>query len=156
MTIPAVAAMRTALSPAARPLSQALLSLASGAVLLAPPPVLAKDPPLPTMEELRQLQLRTLDCGRENTAEPCQQARDQADPLLDHPRLGGSCKDTLWTIRQQAVVAATNSFERRQRLNRAGADVTIFCRPQTQPVRPSSDNKDGGNRPRGFGLIPNS
>jgi hypothetical protein len=165
MTIPAVVAMRSALSPAASAIPTGLLSLASRAALLlpiasllVPAPVVAKDPPMPTMEELRQLQLRTLDCGRENLPEPCRQARDQADPLLDHPRLGGSCKDALWTIREQATVAPSNSFERRQRLNRAGTDITIFCRPQTQPVRPSSDNKKdgGGSRPRGFGLIPNS
>jgi len=156
MTIPAMAAMRTAHPQAAKALRISLISLISGTSLLSQAPLLAKDPPLPTLDELRLLQLRTLDCGRENSAEPCRQARDQADPLLDHPRLGGSCKDTLWTIRQQAVVVPTNSFERRQQLNRAGSDLTLFCRPQTQPVRPSTNNKDGGTRPRGFGLIPNS
>lgn len=134
-----------------------MLGLSGSLTLLACTAALAKDPPIPTSEDLRQLQLLTLACGRDNASEPCQQARQQADPLLDHPRLGGSCKDTLWAIRENAVVAPSNSFERRQRLNRAGADVVIFCRPQTQPVRPSSDtNKGGGNRPRGFGLIPNS
>lgn len=134
-----------------------LLGVFSTAALLAPTAALAKDPPLPSPEQLRQLQLLTLACGRDNAAAPCEQARAMADPLLDHPRLGGTCKDTLWTIREHAVVATSNSFERRQRLNRAGSDVTIFCRPQSQPVRPSSsDNKDGGNQRRGFGLIPNS
>jgi hypothetical protein len=150
----ALAAPPSASRPA---LSAAWLALAGSLTLLAPAAALAKDPPMPTSEELRQLQLLTLACGRDNLSEPCQQARQQADPLLDHPRLGGSCKDTLWAIRENAVVAPSNSFERRQRLNRAGADVTIFCRPQTQPVRPNTDTKKGGGeRPRGFGLIPNS
>ncbi|MEY3464148.1 MAG: hypothetical protein RLZZ468_1926 [Cyanobacteriota bacterium] len=134
-----------------------LLGLAGAVVLLAPGSTLAKDPPLPSQDDLRRLQLNTLACGRENSAAACQQARAQADQLLDHPRLGGSCKDTLWTIRDTAVVVTSSSFERRQKLNRAGSDVTLFCRPQTQPVRPAGgDNKEGENRPRGFGLIPSS
>jgi hypothetical protein len=65
-----------------------VLGLAGSLTLLAPAATLAKDPPMPTAEELRQLQLLTLACGRDNTPEPCLQARQQADPLLDHPRLG--------------------------------------------------------------------
>lgn len=149
--------MRFALARTCAAASAGLLGLTSSTALLVPPAALAKEPPLPNQDQLRQLQLVTLACGRENTAEACQQARALADPLLDHPRLGGTCKDTLWAIRENAVVVPVNSYERRQRLNRAGSDVTIFCRPQTQPVRPSAgDTKDSGNRPRGFGLIPNS
>lgn len=149
--------MRLALARTCAAASAGLLGLTSSTTLLVPAAALAKEPPLPNQDQLRQLQLLTLACGRENTAEACQQARALADPLLDHPRLGGTCKDTLWAIRENAVVVPANSYERRQRLNRAGSDVTIFCRPQTQPVRPSAgDTKEGGNRPRGFGLIPNS
>lgn len=125
-------------------------------VVLTAAPLLARPVPLPSDDELRQLQRHTFDCGRENSAEPCRQARSQADPLLDHPRLSGSCKDVLWTIREQAVVVATNSVERRNRLNRAGADVTVLCRPQAQPVRPSTTPPPGGEQRRGFGLIPSS
>jgi hypothetical protein len=133
------------------PISVLLWSaLASAGLALA---AAAKEPPLPSSEELRQLQLLTLACGRDNSAEPCQQARDQADPLMDHPRLSGSCKDALWTIREKAVLVPSNSYERRQQLNRAGTDVTIFCKPQTQPIKPKADVKDGGQKRSGFGLL---
>ena len=113
----------------------------------------AKEPPLPSSEELRQLQLLTVACGRDNSAEPCQKARDQADPLMDHPRLSGSCKDALWTIREKAVVVPSNSYERRQQLTRAGTDVPLFCKPQAQPVKPKADDKAGSQKRSGFGLL---
>jgi hypothetical protein len=113
----------------------------------------AKEPPLPSGEELRQLQLLTVACGRDNTAEPCQKARNQADPLMDHPRLSGSCKDALWTIREKAVVVPSNNYERRQLLTRAGTDVPIFCKPQAQPVKPKADDKAGSQKRSGFGLL---
>lgn len=132
-----------------------LTALAAAAVPLIPTALQAGEQPPPSQEELRLLQQRTLSCGRENTEEPCRQARVQADGLLDHPRLSGSCKDTLWTIREQAVVASGAGFERRDRLNRAGNDVLTFCRPQSQPIRPGQTSPKSGERKSGFGLIPN-
>lgn len=132
----------TAASPA--------LALATLLLVHAAPP-LAKEVPLPSSDELRQLQLRTLACGRDNSAEPCEQARRQADPLMDHPRLSGSCKDALWTILQKAVVASSNSYERRQQLTRAGNDVTAFCKPLPQPVKPKPEASE--QKRSGFGLL---
>lgn len=133
------------------PISVLLCSaLASAGLTLA---AAAKEPPLPSSEELRQLQLHAVACGRDNTAEPCQKARAQADPLMDHPRLSGSCKDALWTIREKAVVAPSNSYERRQQLTRAGSDVPIFCKPQAQPIKPKADDKAGSQKRSGFGLL---
>lgn len=112
-----------------------------------------QEPPMPTTEEMRQLQLLTLACGRDNTAEPCQKARTQADPLMDHPRLSGSCKDALWIIREKAVVVPANSYERRQLLNRAGSDVVMFCKAQTIPVKPKAEEQPGNQKRSGFGLL---
>lgn len=91
----------------------------------------------PPAETFRTLQLSTLACGRENTSTDCDRARDQADPLLDHPRLPVSCKDVLWTIYQQAKVAASNSYERRRDIDQAARDLTQFCRQRAMPQEPA-------------------
>ena len=114
-----------------------------------------KDPPYPSMDQLRELQLHTFACGRDNTAESCSKARTMADPLMDHPRLGASCKDAVWTIRERARPAATNSYERREALNRAGQDLLPFCKQQTRTVAPSKTD-DKPKEKKGFGLIPGS
>ncbi len=88
----------------------------------------------PPTELFRDLQLKTIACGRDNSPEPCQQARAIADPLMDHPRLPASCKDTLWNIRERAVVVSKNSYERRETLNRDATDVMVLCKPATKPL----------------------
>lgn len=115
-----------------------LLALA-GLAALAAPPLRAADAlaPYPSAELWRRLQLSVLTCGRENTASSCEAARQLADPLLDHPRLPSSCKDILWTIREQAVVAASNSVKRRDLLNGAAGDLLPVCR-QRELVKPSA------------------
>jgi len=94
----------------------------------------------PPASQFRSLQLLTLSCGRDNTSASCDKARAMADPLLDHPRLSASCKDSLWAIRQKAVTAPTNSPERRDGIDRAAKDVTVLCR---QPNRPATAGGTG-------------
>lgn len=122
-------------------LSTALLSLG----LLGPAPMRGaeKEVPYPSTDLFRRLQLDVLDCGRENAAASCDAARKVADPLMDHPRLPASCKDLLWTIREKAVVAPTNSFNRRELLNRAAADVMPVCRERNlvKPVAKPEEQK---------------
>ena len=137
-----------------RPLTQRLapgsLLAASllGALLTAGPARSGTLPEaFPAPEIFRKLQLTTYACGRENTPSSCEQARLQADPLLDHPRLPASCKDVLWRIRQKAVVAPTNSFERRDPIDAAANDVTVFCRqlPKTKTdAKPEKQGQGGG------------
>jgi hypothetical protein len=100
----------------------------------------------PPASQFRSLQLITLTCGRDNTSASCDKARAMADPLLDHPRLSASCKDSLWAIRQKAVTAPANSPERRDGIDRAAKDVTMFCR---QPARPAAATGSGGSGPAG-------
>jgi hypothetical protein len=108
-------------------------------------------PPFPPAADFRSLQLTTLACSRENTPESCERARQQADPLLDHPRLPASCKDALWSIIQRAVVAPSNSIERRDAIDREARRLTVVCRQQLPAAKPS-----GGESPRpqgGLNLI---
>ena len=93
----------------------------------------------PSADQWRQLQLTVLECGRENTAASCDLARSTADPLLDHPQLPATCKDTLWTIRDQAVVASSNSYARRERLNNAASELIPLCRERIGS--PTKNNK---------------
>jgi hypothetical protein len=136
-----------------------LLVLASlgGLTVAAPAAVIAGEPQYPSEEHLRRLQLDTIACGRDNRREDCDKARATADPMLDNPLLSGSCKDALWTIGQQAVVAARNDFARRDELTDAANDMIRFCRRQTTPVKPGAASPSGDNRrPGGFGLVPGS
>ena len=88
----------------------------------------------PPNQVFREIQLSTIACGRENSPEPCERARNLADPLMDHPKLPASCKDTLWDIRERAVVARNNTYERREALNRDSTDLLALCKPATKPV----------------------
>jgi hypothetical protein len=133
-----------------RPDSPALLGrlgllggLAWLSALAAAPLAQAAEPPYPGREELRNLQLLTFNCARDNQRDDCDQARLQADPLLDHPRLPGLCKDALWTILEHAEVAPHNSFERRDRLDRAGEELMRFC-PRNPPSPARGSGAAGG------------
>ena len=95
----------------------------------------------PPASEFRALQLTTLACGRDNDAASCGKARAIAEPLLDHPRLSSTCKDTLWAIRQKGYPAAANSPERRDGIDRAAKDLTVFCR---QPAVPAASGSGVG------------
>ncbi|MEB3318762.1 MAG: hypothetical protein VKO39_11565 [Cyanobacteriota bacterium] len=123
---------------------------------VAAAPALAPDV-FPPSSVFRTLQLATLACGRDNTAERCAEARRQADPLLDHPRLPARCKDVLWSIRNLSVVAPTNSLARRDPIDQAAAEVTIACRqvlkakpeakPQGAPAGGDGQLRFGGGKP---------
>ncbi|MFQ6538677.1 MULTISPECIES: hypothetical protein [Aphanothece] len=145
--------------PMQRHVALPLLMLASlgGLAVSAPAVVIAKEPQYPSEELLRRLQLDTIACGRDNRREDCDKSRTTADPMLDNPLLSGSCKDALWTIGQQAVVASRNDFARRDALTDAANDMVRFCRRQTTPVKPGSASPSGDKRrPGGFGLVPGS
>lgn len=124
------------------------LALLAGLPLLGATPLWAapEPPPFPPSADFRSLQLITLACSRENMAEPCDKARSLANPLLDHPRLPASCKDTLWTIRQRSIVAASNSFERRELIDRAARSLTAVCRLQAPTAKPAAN---AAPRPQG-------
>ena len=128
-------------------------ALPLGLLLLAPLPAMrAGEIAYPSTASWRQLQLAVLACGRDNTAASCDPVRSAADPLLDHPRLPASCKDTLWSLRQRAVTASVNSYGRREELNRLAGDLLAFCPPR----RPASGAGSSGGSGSGGGDTPGS
>ncbi len=132
-----MALARLALSRWALALACALpVSLASRPLGAAPAPTFPPDV-FPPAGVFRALQLNTLACGRDNSADKCAESRRVADGLIDHPRLPARCKDVLWSIRNRAVEAPTNSLSRRDPIDQAAAEVTIACR-QTLKVKPES------------------
>jgi hypothetical protein len=136
-------------------LNPALGAISAGILALVPPIAIqaattADD--FPSSELFRNLQLTTLACGRENSNAPCEQARSQADRLLDHPRLPALCKDTLWTVRQKARVASANSLERREAIDQAARDLPLLCRQKVQPAsRPEEQRPPGSGGGSGSG-----
>ena len=140
--------------------------LVAGALTGAGPVAAArpKPPAFPTTAELRTIQLATFACSRENGAEACSRARSLADPLMDNPLLPSFCKDTVWSIVQQAEPAATNSFRCRDDLDRAGELLLRRCQqptaattkkqetaPRQQPPAGGSGTGAGSGRPAGAG-----
>ena len=92
--------------------------------------------PLPTREELREIQLQAYACSRQNTADGCDRTRSLSDPLMDHPRLPAACKDTLWELLQTAKVVASNSYQRRDSIDRPARRLTVVCANPVKPAPP--------------------
>ena len=107
-----------------------------GLVLMLPPAAFTqvKFVPMPTQEEMRSLQLLAYSCSRENDLTNCDQTRSIADPLMDHPRLPAACKDTLWELIQASHVANTNSFQRRDSIDRPARRLTVVCAKAPAPA----------------------
>ena len=101
--------------------------------------------PFPSKDDLRAIQLQAFDCSRENTAEPCERTRALADPLMDHPRLPAACKDAVWELLQVAAPAASNSFQRRDSIDKPARRISVIC---ADPVKPNpSEPKPGTLNP---------
>ena len=62
-------------------------------------PAIAGEPyePWPQKDQLKSIEQAAYACSRDNTAEACARVRQLADPLMDHSRLPGLCKDVLWS-----------------------------------------------------------
>ena len=107
-----------------------------GLALMLPPAALAqvKSVPLPTKEEMRSLQLLAYSCSRENESSSCDQTRNIADPLMDHPRLPAACKDALWELIQVSKVSSANSFQRRDSIDRPARRLTVVCTKAPTPA----------------------
>lgn len=102
--------------------------------------------PYPTQQQLRKLQVTAFNCSRENSQEACKRTRDSADPLMDHPRLSVICKDVLWELIQVSQPAPTNSFQRRDNIDKPARRLTLVCKDPTKPEKPET--------PPGGGLMP--
>ena len=117
--------------------------LVLGFALMLPSTVQAKPKkvPFPTKEELRSLQLLAYSCSRANDRESCNNTRSLADPLMDHPRLSAACKDTVWELVQASQVVTTNSFQRRDSIDRPARRLTLVCSKPEKPPEPAAPTK---------------
>ena len=87
----------------------------------------------PSKQQLRAVQNAAFDCSRENSAETCVRARSLADPLMDHPLLPAICKDVAWSLLEQARVAPTNDYKRRDAIDEPARKMTRVCAKPTKP-----------------------
>lgn len=105
----------------------------------------------PSTETLRKLQLSAINCARENAAASCDASRKLADGLMDNPWLSATCKDDLWNIRGKSVIAASNSYTRREALNKVAEGLLNVCKPTLKPL--VTPKPDGPPKPKGgFGF----
>ena len=86
-------------------------------------------------DQLRAVQSAAFDCSRENTKETCDRARSLADPLMDHPFLPGVCKDVVWSLLEQARVAPSNNYKRRDAIDEPARRIMRIC---AKPKKPKS------------------
>lgn len=128
-------------------------------ILIWPAAVLTRElPTYPSNSALREVQLATFACSRTNTEADCNRARTLANPLMDNPLLPTFCKDEVWEIIQKAKPVASNSFQRRDKLDRAGERLISRCQARvktkpasTTPAAPGPTGLGGGS---GFGIGP--
>ena len=109
--------------------------LTRAALLLAmATPCMAAEPyePWPSKDQLRGIEHAAYACSRENSTEACARVRELADPLMDSQRLPGLCKDVLWTLMDEAKVASTNDFRRKDTITNTARRILKVC---AEPVK---------------------
>ena len=96
-------------------------------------PCLAAEPyePWPSKDQLRSIEQSAYACSRDNSTQACARVRQLADPLMDHSRLPGLCKDVLWSLMDEAKVANTNDFRRKDAITDTARRIQRVC---TEPV----------------------
>lgn len=95
----------------------------------------------PSKDELTAIQRAAYACSLENSTDTCDRARALADPLMDHPRLPGLCKDVVWSLIEQAQVAATNDYRRRDAIDEPARRISTVC---AQPTKKKAKPGPGG------------
>ena len=65
--------------------------------------------------------------------------RQLADPLMDHSRLPGLCKDVLWSLMDEAKVANINDFRRQDAITNTARRIPRVCaEPVMKKGKPKS------------------
>ena len=102
-------------------------------VLAMTAPSMAARPyePWPSKNLLRSIEQAAYVCSRDNSTEACARVRQLADPLMDHSRLPERCKDVLWRLMDEAKVANTNDFIRKDTITNTARRIPRVC---TEPV----------------------
>ena len=88
--------------------------------------------PWPSKDQLRGIEHAAYACSRENSTEACARVRQLADPLMDSQRLPGLCKDVLWTLMDEAKVASSNDFRRKDTITNTARRIFKVC---AEPVK---------------------
>ncbi len=103
-------------------------------VLAMATPCMAAEPyePWPSKDQLRGIEHAAYACSRENSTEACARVRQLADPLMDSQRLPGLCKDVLWTLMDEAKVASSNDFRRKDTITNTARRILKVC---AEPVK---------------------
>ena len=104
-------------------------------------PAIAAEPyePWPSKGELRGIEQAAYACSRDNSTQACRLVRQLADPLMDHSRLPGLCKDVLWSLMDEAKVASTNDFRRKDAITSTARRITKVCaEPVMKKGKPKS------------------
>jgi len=104
-------------------ITRVLLLLAMASPVIAAEP----DEPWPSKDQLRSIEQAAYACSRENSAEACEGLRQLADPLMDHSRLPGLCKDVLWSLMDEAKVSNTNNFRRKDAITNTARRIPRVC-----------------------------
>ena len=104
-------------------ITRVLLLLAMASPVIAAEP----DEPWPSKDQLRSIEQAAYACSRENSAEACEGLRQLADPLMDHSRLPGLCKDVLWSLMSEAKVANSNDFRRQDAITNTARRIQRVC-----------------------------
>ena len=99
------------------------LALAVAALAMAAEP----NEPWPSKDQLRSIEQAAYACSRDNSTETCARVRQLADPLMDHSRLTGLCKDVLWSLMDEAKVANTNNFRRKDSIIATARRIPRVC-----------------------------
>ena len=104
-------------------------------------PVIAAEPnePWPSKDQLQSIEHAAYACSRDNSTEACARVRKLADPLMDHFRLPGLCKDVLWSLMNEAKVASTNDFRRKDTITNTARRIPKVCaEPVVKKEKPNA------------------
>ena len=117
------------------PLFCTSLALVLAAATTAAEPV----EPWASKVQLRSIEQAAYACSRDNSAKACARVRQLADPLMDHSRLPGLCKDVLWSLMDEAKVANTNDFRRKDAITNTARRIPRVCaEPVMKKGKPKS------------------
>ena len=95
--------------------------------------------PWPTKDQLRRIEQAAYACSRDNSTQACTLVRQLSDPLMDHSRLPGLCKDVLWSLMDEAKVANTNDYRRKDAITNTARRIQRVCaEPVMKKGKPKS------------------
>ena len=95
--------------------------------------------PWPSKDQLRSIEQAAYACSRDNSTQACTLVRQLSDPLMDHSRLPGLCKDVLWSLMDEAKVANTNDFRRKDAITNTARRIPRVCaEPVMKKRKPKS------------------